>query len=84
MQLTGRTETLEQPTTLTEIVSAIRALPALDKLKLIRIIAEELEDDQEIFPFESGKTYCLPTPYNSCGAALALAEAMAVYQEGNN
>jgi hypothetical protein len=84
MQLTGQTETLEQPTTLTEIVSAIRTLPALDKLKLIRIIAGELEDDREIFPFESGKTYCLPTPCDSYGAATVLAEAMAVYQEGNN
>ncbi len=35
-------------------------------------------------PFESGKTYRLPTPYNSYGAATALAEAMAVYQEGSN
>jgi hypothetical protein len=84
MQMTGHTETLEQPLTLTEIVSAIRTLPALEKLKLIRIIAEELEDDKEIFPFESGKTYCLPTPYDSYGAASALAEAMAAYQEGNN
>ncbi len=84
MQLTGQTEILEQPITLSEIVSAVRALPALDKLKLIRILAEEIKGDKEIFPFESGKTYCLPTPYNSYGAAAVLAEAMANYQEGNN
>ena len=81
MQLTGQTETLEQPLTLSKIVSAVRTLPALDKLKLIRILAEELESDKEIFPFESGKTYCLPTPCHSYGAAAVLAEAMAVYQE---
>jgi hypothetical protein len=81
MELTEQTETLEQPVTLNEIVSAVRTLPALDKLKLIRILAEELEGEKEIFPFESGKTYCLPTPYDSYGAASVLAEAMAVYQE---
>ena len=81
MQLTGQTETLEQPITLSKIVSAVRTLPALDKLKLIRILAEEIKHDKEIFPFESGQVYYLPTPYNSYGAAAVLAEAMAVYQE---
>lgn len=37
--------------------------------------------DQDIFPFESGKTYHLPTPYNSYGAAGILAEAIVTYQE---
>ena len=84
MQPTLQTETLEQPITLTEIVPAVRRLPAFDKLRLIRILAEELEDAKEIFPFESGKTYYLPTPYNSYGAAAILAEAMATYQEETN
>jgi hypothetical protein len=59
-------------------------LPALDKLRLIHILAEELEDAKEIFPFESGKTYYLPTPYNSYGAAAILTEAMATHQEETN
>jgi len=84
MQQTVQTEMLEQPTTLTTIVPAVRMLPALDKLRLIRMIAEELEGDEEIFPFESGKTYCLPTPYNSFGAAVILAKAMTTYQEESN
>jgi hypothetical protein len=43
-------------------------LPA-DKLRLIRILAEELESSENIFPFEKGKTYWLPTPYDTSGAA---------------
>ena len=83
MQSPIQTETLEQPTRLTQIIPAVRMLPDLDKLKLIRILAEELEDAKEIFPLESGRTYQLPTPYNSFGAASILAEAMAEYQEEN-
>ena len=66
---------------LTRIIPVVRMLPALDKLRLIRLLAEELEVTQEIFPFEAGKTYDLPTPYNSFGAAAILAEAMATSQE---
>ena len=79
-----KAETLKQPLKLTEIVPAVRMLPSLDKLRLIRILAEELEVAKEIFPFESGKTYYLSTPYNSFGAAATLAEAMAGYQEEGN
>jgi len=84
MQPTVQTETLEQPITLTRIVPAVRMLSALDKLRLIRILAEELEAAKEIWPFESGKTYYLPTPYNSFSAAAILAEAMATYKEENH
>ena len=84
MRPTTQIKTKEQPITLTEIVPTVRTLPALDKLRPIRILAEELEAAREIFPFEPGKTYDLPTPYNSFGAAAVLAEAMATYQEGNN
>ncbi len=84
MQSAVQTETLEQPITLTEIIPAVCMLSALDKLRLIRILAEELEGAKEIFPFESGKTYYLPTPYNSYGAAAVLAEAMDTYQEESN
>ena len=81
MRPTVQTETLEQPLTLTRLIPAVRMLPALDKLRLIRILAEELEVAREIFPFESAKTYYLPTPYNSVGAAAILAEALATYQD---
>jgi hypothetical protein len=80
MQSSSLLNTLEQTMTLTEIVPAARKLPVLDRLKLIRILAEDLETTGDIFPFESGKTYALPTPYNSFGAATVLAEAMAQYE----
>jgi hypothetical protein len=76
--------TLERTISLTEIVPMVRKLPALDRLRLIRILAEELEAARDIFPFESGKTYYLPTPYDSFGAAAILAEALATYQEEGN
>ena len=81
MSPTIPTDAVDQSVTLTGIVSAVHMLPALDKLRLIRILAEELEAAREILPFEAGKTYYLPTPYNSPGAAEILAEAMAAYQE---
>jgi len=38
--------------TLTEILPAIRQLPVLDKIRLIRILAEELDVEANLFPFE--------------------------------
>lgn len=84
MQPIVEAKTSEQPMTLTGIVPAVRMLPTLDKLRLIRILAEELEVAKEILPFEAGKTYHLPTPYNSFGAAAVLADAMAASQEECN
>jgi len=84
MQPTVRTMTLEQPITLRQIVPVVRELPALDRLRLIRILAEDLEVARAIFPLESGKTYYMPTPYNAFGAGAILAETLAVYQEEGN
>ena len=62
--------------TLTEILSMIRQLSAPDKLKLIRILAEELDTNEDISPLEPHKIYYLPTPYNSFGAGETLMQAM--------
>ena len=62
--------------TLIELLPAVRQLPPQDKLRLIRILAEELDVKDDIFPFQPGKIYYLPTPYNSFGAGKALMEAM--------
>ena len=56
-----------------------RKCVTLDRLKLIRILAEDLEAIGDIFPFQAGKTYELPTPYGMVGAAAMLAEVMASY-----
>lgn len=66
--------------TLTDVLPTILKLPALDKLKLIRILAEELESAKDIFPFDPNKTYHLATPYDSFGSAQVLAEALAEYE----
>jgi hypothetical protein len=63
--------------TLVELLPTIRQLPALEKLRLIRILAEELDTSEVIYPFEHHKTYMLLTPYNMFGAGQALAEALA-------
>ena len=67
--------------TLAEILPAVHQLTAPEKLKLIRILAEDLDRDETISLFEHGKIYNLPTPYDSYGAAQALAEALAAAHE---
>ena len=62
--------------TLTELLPMVRQLSASDKVKLIRIIAEELDTNQDISPLEPHKVYYLPTPYDSFGAGEILMQAM--------
>lgn len=62
--------------TLAEVLSAVRQLSATEKLKLIRILAEDLDIDEDISPLEPFKTYNLPTPYNNFEAAAILIEAL--------
>ncbi len=47
----------------------VRQLSSMDKIKLIRILAEELDTFENQFLFEPHKTYDLPTPYDAFGAA---------------
>jgi hypothetical protein len=62
--------------TLAEVLPAARLLSATEKLKLIRILAEDLEMAEDISPLEPFKTYDLPTPYDSFGAGSVLMEAL--------
>jgi len=62
--------------TLTEMLTAARQLSIMEKLKLIRILSEDLETAEDISPLEPFKTYDLPTPYNSLGAGAALMQAL--------
>ncbi len=55
--------------TLTEIMPSARLLPAADKLKLIRYLAVEIDDGDDIHPLEHGMTYQLQTPQFEAGAA---------------
>lgn len=54
--------------TLSEIMPAARLLPAADKLKLIRYLAVEIDDGEEVHPLEHGMTYHLQTPQFEAGA----------------
>ncbi len=62
--------------TLAEVLPAVRRLSAIEKLKLIRILAEDLDVAEDISPLEPFKTYNLPTPYDSFGAGAVLMEAL--------
>lgn len=61
--------------TLADVLPAARQLSAMEKLKLIRILAEDLEMSEDISPLEPFKTYDLPTPYDCFGAGAVLMEA---------
>ncbi|MGK7873570.1 MAG: hypothetical protein AB4426_09750 [Xenococcaceae cyanobacterium] len=68
--------------TLSELLPAVRMLSSTDKLKLIRILAEELETREDIVPLEPFKTYKLPTPYNSFGAGAVLMQTLKEANQG--
>jgi hypothetical protein len=61
--------------TLADVLPAARQLSATEKLKLIRILAEDLDIAEDIAPLEPFKTYNLPTPYDCFGAGAVLMEA---------
>lgn len=62
--------------TLAEVLPAARQLSVKEKLKLIRILAEDLNVAEDIAPLEPFKIYDLPTPYNCFGAGAVLMEAL--------
>ncbi len=62
--------------TLADLLPDVRKLSAIEKLKLIRILAEDLDTAESISPLEPFKTYELQTPYESFGAGAVLMEAL--------
>jgi len=62
--------------TFTELLPAIQRLPASEKLRLIRILAEELDTEEDIYPLQPHKVYYLATPYQSYGTGRVLMTAM--------
>ena len=61
---------------LADVLSAVRQLSAEEKLKLIRLLAKDLDTTEDITPLEPFKTYDLPTPYDSFGAGAILMAAL--------
>lgn len=68
--------------TLTDLLPAVQQLPAVDKLRLIRILAEELDSGEDIAPLVPHKVYQLPTPYSMFGAGRELLDAMELAEGG--
>ena len=62
--------------TLADVLPNARKLSASEKLKLIRILVEDLDTAENIAPLEPFKTYELPTPYDSFGAGKILMETL--------
>ena len=62
--------------TLADILPNARKLSAVEKLKLIRILAEDLDTTENISPLEPFKTYELPTPYDSFGSGEILMKTL--------
>ena len=62
--------------TLADVLPNDRKLSAIEKLKLIRILAEDLDTADNITPLEPFKTYELPTPYDSFGAGAILMQTL--------
>ncbi len=69
--------------TLTDILPFVRQLRTLDKLRLIRIIAEQLDTDENISPLEPGKIYDMPTLYNTYGMAEILMNKIEITDTDN-
>ena len=70
--------------TLAQILPEVQRLPAVDKLKLIRVLAEDLDSGEDISPLVPHKEYYLATPYDTLGAGQALMDAMELAEEGCN
>jgi hypothetical protein len=68
--------------TLAEALPAARRLSATEKLKLIRILAEDLDTAEDIALLEPFKTYELPTPYDCFGAGAVLMETLRQSEAG--
>ena len=62
--------------TLAELLTDVQKLSVIEKLKLIQILAKELETTENISPLEPFKTYDLPTPYDSFGAGAVLMKSL--------
>lgn len=63
--------------TITEILPVARLLPASDKLRLIRFLAFDIDDEEVVAPLEHGRTYMVKTPQFEPGASEALLSTLA-------
>lgn len=67
--------------TLEELLPLVEHLHTSDKLRLLRILSEQLDSNETIALLEPNTTYSLPTPYDSFGAADILLQLLQEEQE---
>lgn len=70
--------------TLAEFLPVVQQMSISDKMRLFRILSEELNVEKDIFPFEPDKVYYLATPYNTVGAGRVLMDAMETKHTSSN
>jgi hypothetical protein len=63
---------------LAEILPSARLLSAADKLRLIRVLATDIDDGEPAGPLEHGRSYRLGSPQFEAGAAEVLLAELAV------
>ncbi len=61
---------------LAEMLPEIRSLSAADKLRLIRLLAEQVDLEEDIAPLEHGRTYVVSTPAFEPGASAILQQEL--------
>ena len=70
--------------TLAELLPSIQHLPVSEKLRLIRVLAEELDSGEDISPLTPHKVYYMATPYEISGAGRALLDAAAQAEQARS
>jgi hypothetical protein len=55
-----------------EVLPIVRNLSQIEKLRLIRLLAEDMAQVEESMPFEAGQTYPLSSPDRAYDAAAVL------------
>ena len=65
---------------LAEVLPNARLLNVADKLRLIRVLATDIDDSDSVSPLEHGRTYRLGSPQFADGATEALLGELAAGQ----
>ena len=68
---------------LLELLPEVRALARIDKLQLIRVLAEDLAQSEEVPPFEAGREYPLWSPDRAYEAAAVLLRELETERTGS-
>ena len=67
---------------LTEMLPSAFALPTLDKIELIRALAEWLKSSNDLSGLNPNQTYFVYSPYESYGAGRVMLETLRKTNEG--